>query len=203
MKNSDNPTNNSLSIIIYIALALTLVAETMVADWEIRLMIAAIAIALMVVVVWYHIKKSSFVDSVVEKIKKAKGLQCEADGEDIFVKNGEIVLKAKLTNRPEKSSKRVQFIFEFVPEMLDNIQPEGWALLVAKCNTHYDYTTMKYYGDHLCCQVETIVNSPKDFIREYQFTMEKIGKTMQGFENNTEYVAKNYPTKEHRVGFVV
>lgn len=203
MKNSDNPTNNSLSIIIYIALALTLAAEILVADWEIRLLIAAVAIALMAVVVGCHTRKLSFADSVVAKIKKAKGLQCEADGEDIIVKNGEIVLKAKLTNRPEKSSKRVQFIFEFVPKMLDNIQPEGWALLVAKCNTHYDYTTMKYYGDHLCCQVETIVESPKDFLKEYHFAMEKIGKTMQGFEANTEYVAKEYPTKEHRVGFVI
>ena len=202
MKNTDSPTNNKTSIMIYIALALALVAETMVADWEIRLMITAVAIALMAVVVWHHTQQLSFTDSVVAKINKSKGLQCEADGEDILVNNGDVVIKAILKNRPEKS-KRVQFIFEFVPKMLDNIQPEGWALLVAKCNTHYDYTTMKYYGDHLCCQVETIINSPKDFIREYQFAMENIGKTMQGFENNTEYVAKNYPTKEHRVGFVV
>lgn len=203
MKDSDNHTNNSLSIIIYIALALTMVAEILVADWEIRLMIAVVTIALTIVIVWRHTRKLSFRDSVVAKIKKSKVLQCEADGEDIIVNNGEIVIKAKLINRPEKNSKRVQFIFEFVPEMLDNIQPEGWALLVAKCNTHYDYTTIKYYGDHLCCQVETIVNSPKDFLREYQFAMENIGKTMQSFESNTKYVVQKYPTKEHRVGFVI
>lgn len=203
MNNTDSPANNKKSIVIYIVLALTLAVETMVVDWEIRLMVASVAIAMMVVVVWYHTWKTSFNDSVVAKIKKSKVLQCEADGEDIVVNNGEIVLKAKLINRPKKSSKRVQFIFEFVPKMLYNIQPEGWALLVAKCNTHFDDTTMKYYGDHLCCQVETIVESPKDFLKEYHFAMEKIGKTMQGFEANTEYVVKEYPTKEHRVGFVV
>lgn len=102
MNNTDSPANNKKSIVKYIVLALTLAVETMVADWEIRLMVASVAIAMMVVVVWYHTWKTSFSDSVVAKIKKSKVLQCEADGEDIVVNNGEIVLKAKLINRPKK-----------------------------------------------------------------------------------------------------
>ncbi len=201
MKNINSPKGIMIAYIIRIAMVLTMVAGALMESLALRASMEAVALTTMATI-WLVSKRRSFCDAAMASVMKIKGLQCRMEGEDILVKKGKIVLKAKVINRPEKGSKRVHFMFEFVPDMLKNIQPEGWALLVSECNAHYDYTTMRYFGDHMCCQVETTVKNPKDFIREYMFAYNKIGETIQGFEGNMEYVAKKYPVREHRIGFV-
>lgn len=165
-----------------------------------------VSVAVLAVVVWQivlHIKnKGNFLQSVMAHLQEV-GLQCKEQDGIMLVKQGDMVLKARLWNRPEKGSKRVHFMFDFTPGEMTNVKPEGWALLATECNMHYDYTTLQYCGDHLCCQVETTVKSAKDFVREYRFAVEKISETLASVETSMPNVMAQFRPKPNRIGFVI
>lgn len=117
-------------------------------------------------------------------------------------KRSDITMKAKVWGNNPRGLKRVHFMFNFAPKSIDAVLPEGWAVLAAECNANYDYTTVKFYGDHFCCMVETSVKSTKDFLNEYQFAIDKINETIRGLEANAPRVADQFPARR-RAGFVI
>lgn len=168
---------------------------------ELITLVATVAITLFSYVIYLRAHKSTYNQSVLKKLKKA-GLKCKEKDGFIIVKQDEIVLRAQLWNRPEKGSKRVHFSLEFAPNVINQVKEEGWAILAAQCNANFTYTTIKYLGDHFCCQVETTVKSANDFVREYQFAYSKICETLAGLEQNTPEIVKHFEKKEtHQIGF--
>ena len=99
--------------------------------------------------------------------------------------------------------KRVHFMYNFAPNIIDSVSPEGWALLAAECNANYEHTIVKFYGGHFSCMVETSVRNAKDFVEEYRFAYDKINETMQGMVDNTGRVISQYPAMKKHVDFVI
>ena len=136
------------------------------------------------------------------QLEKA-GLSCKRKDDGIVVKQGDFIMKAKLWDNGSHGLKRVHFMFNFAPNVINDVLPEGWALLAAECNANFDHTMVKFYGDHFSCMVETSVKSAKDFLEEYRFAFDKINETMQGMQANADRVASQFPVKKKQIGFVI
>lgn len=193
-----------ISIICTIVMTVALLGAGMVEDMMVRFVISGAA----AVLVWCAYltlsmkQKHDFSDQAIAQLKKA-GLACKKKDDSILVKQGKLTLKARLWNNGTHGLKRVHFMCEFAPEVINDVQPEGWCVLATECNANYDHTTVKFYGDHFSCMVETSVKNAKDFLEEYRFAFEKINETLQGIQANADRVASQFPVKKKRVGFVV
>lgn len=203
MKNSNSnfARVNIISIaIMTIALGCAVVSEKV----ELRMMASGVAVLLLsgLYITLVVIRKRDFSDLAIAQLEKA-GLSCKRKDDGIVVKQGDFVMNAKLWNNNVHGLKRVHFMFNFAPEVINDVLPEGWALLAAECNANFDHTMVKFYGDHFSCMVETSVKNAKDFLEEYHFAFEKINETMQGMQANADRVASQFPVKKKQVGFVI
>lgn len=202
MKNN-NTIYVRMSIICTIVMTVALLGAGIVEDMMVRYVISGSA----AVLVWGAYltlsmkQKHDFSERAMAVLTKA-GLMCKRKEDGIVVKQGDVVMKAKLWEGIH-GMKRVHFMFDFAPNIIDSVLPEGWALLAAECNANYDHTMVKFYGDHFCCMVETSVKSAKDFLEEYRFAYDKIVETMQGMEANTPRMVDQFPVKKKHVGFVI
>lgn len=192
-----------MSVVCTIIMTVALLSAGMVEEMTARLAISGAA----AVLVWGAYltlsmkQKHDFSERAMAVLTKA-GLMCKRKEDGIVVKQGDVVMKAKLWEGIH-GMKRVHFMFDFAPNIIDSVLPEGWALLAAECNANYDHTMVKFYGDHFCCMVETSVKSAKDFLEEYRFAYDKIVETMQGMEANTPRMVDQFPVKKKHVGFVI
>jgi len=201
---SNNTIFVRMSVVCTIIMTVALLGAGMVEDIMVRYVISGAA----AILVWgiYAIqvmkKKHDFSDQAMAVLTKA-GLTCKRKEDGIVVKQGDFIMNAKLWNNGSHGMKRVHFMFDFAPNIIDSVLPEGWALLAAECNANYDHTMVKFYGDHFSCMVETSVKNAKDFLEEYRFAFEKINETMQGMQANADRVASQFPVKKKQVGFVI
>ena len=193
-----------MSIICTIIMTVALLCAGMVDASEVRFAISGAALFLVGGLYAFRAlaQKHDFSDRAMVQLKKA-GLACKRKEDEIVVKQGDFVMKAKLWNNGSHGLKRVHFMFDFAPDVINDVLPEGWALLAAECNASYDHTTVKFYGDHFSCMVETSVKNAKDFLDEYRFAFDKIVETMQGTEANAPRVAQQFPAQKRQVGFVI
>lgn len=203
MKNSNSnfARVNIISIaIMTIALGCAVVSENV----ELRMVASGVAVLLLsgLYITLVVIRKRDFSDLAIAQLEKA-GLSCKRKDDGIVVKQGDFVMKAKLWNNGSHGLKRVHFMFNFAPNVINDVLPEGWALLAAECNANFDHTMVKFYGDHFSCMVETSVKSAKEFLEEYRFAFDKINETMQGMQANADRVASQFPAKKKQVGFVI
>ena len=203
MKNN-NLTFVRISIICTVIMTIAMACVGMVDAIEVRVAVSSVAALLVWSVYAIHgmSQKHDFSDQAIAQLKKA-GLACKKKDDSILVKQGKLTLKARLWNNGTHGLKRVHFMCEFAPEVINDVQPEGWCVLATECNANYDHTTVKFYGDHFSCMVETSVKNAKDFLEEYRFAFEKINETLQGIQANADRVASQFPVKKKRVGFVV
>ena len=191
-----------ISIISIAILTIALVVVGLVDTIELRFVISAIAVVVdgLLFAFYFVMRKRDFSDIVIAQLKKV-GLTCGKNDEGIVVKQGDFILKARLWNSGAHGLKRVHFILDFAPNIINDVMPEGWAVLATECNAHFDHTTVKFYGDHFCCMVETSVKSAKDFLDEYRFAFARINETLQGIKNNVPRVANQFPMKKKQIGF--
>lgn len=193
-----------MSVICTIVMTVALLGVGMVKDMTVRYVISGSA----AVIVWgiyvIHVvrQKHDFSDQAMALLTKA-GLSCKRKDDGIMVKQGDFIMNAKLWDNGSHGMKRVHFMFDFAPNIIDSVLPEGWALLAAECNANYDHTMVKFYGDHFSCMVETSVKNAKDFLEEYRFAFDKINETMQGMQANADRVASQFPIKKKHVGFII
>lgn len=192
---------NIITIVIMIA---ALLCAGMLDEQVARMAVAGVALLLTgsLYVMRAMSSKSDFTELVIAQLSKA-GLSCKREEDYFLVKQGDVVMKAKLWNNNVHGLKRVHFMFDFAPSIVDSVLPEGWALLAAECNANYDHTMVKFYGDHFSCMVETSVKNAKEFLDEYRFAFEKINETMQGMQANADRVVSQFPVKKKHVGFVI
>ncbi len=203
MKNN-NPTFVRISIICTAIMTIAMACVGMVDAIEVRIAVSGVAALLVwgIYAIHYMSQKHDFSDQAIAQLTKA-GLSCKKKSDGILVKQGDFIMNAKLWNNGTHGMKRVHFMFDFTPNLLDSVLPEGWALLAAECNANFDHTMVKFYGDHFSCMVETSVKNAKDFLEEYRFAFEKINETMQGLQANADRVVSQFPIIKKRVGFVV
>ena len=193
-----------MSVISTIIMTVALLGAGMVEEMTVRFVISG-AVAVLVWGAYLALsmkQKHDFSDQAMALLTKA-GLSCKRKDDGIMVKQGDFILNAKLWDNGSHGMKRVHFMFDFAPNIIDSVLPEGWALLAAECNANYDHTMVKFYGDHFSCMVETSVKSAKDFLEEYRFAFDKINETMQGMQANADRVASQFPVKKNQVGFVI
>lgn len=202
MKNN-NPTFVRISIICTAIMTIAMACVGMVDAIEVRIVVSCAAALLVWSVYAIHgmSQKHDFSERAMAVLTKAS-LMCKRKEDGIGVKQGDVVMKAKLWEGTH-GMKRVHFMFDFAPNIIDSVLPEGWALLAAECNANYDHTMVKFYGDHFSCMVETSVKNAKDFLEEYRFAFDKINETMQDMQANADRVASQFPAKKKRVGFVI
>lgn len=199
--------NNTLfvrmSVICTIIMTIALLGAGMVEEMTVRYAISGSAAVLVWSIYAIHVmkQKQDFSNRAMALLRKA-GLSCKRKDDGIVVKQGDVVMKAKLWEGTH-GMKRVHFMFDFAPNIIDSVLPEGWALLAAECNANYDHTMVKFYGDHFSCMVETSVKNAKDFLEEYHFAFDKITETMQGMQANADRVVSQFPVKKKQVGFVI
>ena len=193
-----------MSVICTIVMTVALLGVGMVEDMMVRYVISGLAAVLVWGIYVIHVvrQKHDFSDQAMALLTKA-GLSCKRKDDGIVVKQGDFIMNAKLWDNGSHGMKRVHFMFDFAPNIIDSVLPEGWALLAAECNANYDHTMVKFYGDHFSCMVETSVKNAKDFLEEYRFAFEKINETMQGMQANADRVANQFPIKKKHVGFVI
>lgn len=203
MKNN-NTIYVRMSVICTIVMTVSLLGVGMVEDMMVRYVISGLAAVLVWGIYVIHVmrQKHDFSDQAMALLTKA-GLSCKRKDDGIMVKQGDFIMNAKLWDNGSHGMKRVHFMFDFAPNIIDSVLPEGWALLAAECNANYDHTMVKFYGDHFSCMVETSVKNAKDFLEEYHFAFEKINETMQGMQANADRVASQFPVKKKQVGFVI
>lgn len=205
MKKVMNNKGLGVKMIVMAIMGVSLVAVVLLDQLVMRCIVAGVSLALtsLALLCEWARKRMDFMGSVQEHLQHA-GYKCKMQDDDILVKRGELVLRAKVWNRPEKGSKRIHFTFDFAPAKLDCMSQEGWALLTAMSNANSTYTTVKFYGDHMSCQVETTVKTAKDFVRESEFAFEKICESLQALEQNTPKLVKQFgKSAERHVGFRV
>lgn len=202
MKNN-NTIYVRMSIICTIVMTVALLGAGIVEDMMVRYVISGSAAVFVWGIYVIHVvrQKHDFSERAMAVLTKA-GLMCKRKEDGIVVKQGDVVMKAKLWEGTH-GMKRVHFMFDFAPNIIDSVLPEGWALLAAECNANYDHTMVKFYGDHFSCMVETSVKNAKDFLEEYRFAFEKINETMQGMQANADRVASQFPVKKKQIGFVI
>lgn len=202
MKNN-NTIYVRMSIICTIVMTVALLGAGIVEDMMVRYVISGSAAVFVWGIYVIHVvrQKHDFSERAMAVLAKA-GLTCKRKDDGIVVMQGDVVMKAKLWEGTH-GMKRVHFMFDFAPNIIDSVLPEGWALLAAECNANYDHTMVKFYGDHFSCMVETSVKNAKDFLEEYRFAFEKINETMQGMQANADRVASQFPVKKKQIGFVI
>ena len=193
-----------ISIISIAILTIALAVVGLVDTIGLRFVISAVAVVIVgLLFAFFFVKrKREFSDIVMTQLRKV-GLACGKNDDGIVVKQGDFILKARLWNSGTHGLKRVHFILDFAPNIIKDVKPEGWAVLASECNAHFDHTTVKFYGDHFCCMVETSVKSAKDFLDEYRFAFEKINETLQGIKDNVPRVANQFPIKKKQIGFTL
>lgn len=203
MKNN-NTIYVRMSIICTIVMTVALLGAGIVEDMTVRYVISGSAAVFVWGIYVIHAvrQKHDFSDQAIAILTKA-GLSCKRKEDGIVVKQGDFIMNAKLWDNGSHGMKRVHFMFDFAPNIIDSVLPEGWALLAAECNANYDHTMVKFYGDHFSCMVETSVKNAKDFLEEYRFAFDKINETMQGMQANADRVASQFPVKKQQVGFVI
>lgn len=203
MKNS-NTIFVRMSVICTIVMTVALLGAGIVEDMMVRYVISGSAAVFVWGIYVIHVvrQKHDFSDQAMALLAKA-GLSCKRKDDGIMVKQGDFIMNAKLWDNGSHGMKRVHFMFDFAPNIIDSVLPEGWALLAAECNANYDHTMVKFYGDHFSCMVETSVKNAKDFLEEYRFAFDKINETMQGMQANADRVASQFPVKKQQVGFVI
>lgn len=203
MKNN-NTIYVRMSIICTIVMTVALLGAGIVEDMTVRYVISGSAAVFVWGIYVIHVvrQKHDFSDQAMALLTKA-GLSCKRKDDGIMVKQGDFIMNAKLWDNGSHGMKRVHFMFDFAPNIIDSVLPEGWALLAAECNANYDHTMVKFYGDHFSCMVETSVKNAKDFLEEYRFAFEKINETMQGMQANADRVASQFPVKKKSVGFMI
>ena len=192
-----------MNIICIAIMTIALLSAGMMENYSVRLWIAACALAIVgsIYAAQSFLRRSDFTIRTIALLTKA-GIACKRKEDGIVVKQGDVVMKAKLW-KGTHGMKRVHFMFDFAPNIIDSVSPEGWALLAAECNANYDHTMVKFYGDHFSCMVETSVKSAKDFLEEYRFAFEKINETMQGMQENADKVTNPFRVKKKQIGFVI
>ncbi|MCR5191979.1 MAG: hypothetical protein K6D59_01635 [Bacteroidales bacterium] len=203
MKNN-NLTFVRISIICTVIMTITMACVGMVDAIEVRIAVSSV-VALLVWSVYAILgmsQKHDFSDQAIAQLTKA-GLSCKKETDGIVVKQGDFIMNTKLWNNGTHGMKRVHFMFDFTPNIMDSVLPEGWALLAAECNANFEHTMVKFYGDHFSCMVETSVKNAKDFLKEYHFAFEKINETMQGMLANADRVTSQFPAKKHKIGFIL
>ena len=203
MKNN-NPIFVHMNIINIVIIAIALVNTALTEKMEIRLVFAGAAVLLVggLYVAREIVRRHDFSYMAIMQLKKA-GLSCKKVDDGFLVKQGDFIMKAKLWGNNRHGLKRVHFMLDFVPNVINDVLPEGWAVLVSECNANFDHTTVKFFGDHFSCMVETSVKSAKDFLSEYRFAFDRIKETIQGMEANTPIVVKKFPIKKKQIGFVL
>lgn len=203
MKNN-NTIYVRMSIICTIVMTVSLLGAGIVEDMTVRYVISGSTAVFVWGIYVIHVvrQKHDFSDQAIAILTKA-GLSCKRKDDGIMVKQGDFIMNAKLWDNGSHGMKRVHFMFDFAPNIIDSVLPEGWALLAAECNANYDHTMVKFYGDHFSCMVETSVKNAKDFLEEYRFAFDKINETMQGMQANADRVASQFPVKKQQVGFVI
>lgn len=192
-----------VNIICIAIMAIALLGAGIIDAYIVRLWIAGVALAIVgsLYAAQGFLRKSDFAEQAMAQLTKA-GMKCKKKEDGIVVKQGDVILKARLWEGTHGMN-RVHFMFNFAPEIINSVSPEGWALLAAECNANYEHTMVKFYGDHFSCMVETSVKNAKDFLEEYHFAFEKINETMQGMQANADRVASQFPVKKKQVGFVI
>lgn len=203
MKNN-NSTFVRISITCTVIMTIAMACVGMVDAIGVRIAVSGVAALLVWSIYAIHgiAQKQDFSDQAIAQLTKA-GLSCKKKKDGIVVKQGDFIMNAKLWNNGTHGIKRVHFMIDFTPNILNSVLPEGWALLVAECNANFDHTMVKFYGDHFSCMVETSVKNAKDFLEEYRFAFEKINETMQGMLANADRVAKQFPVKKKKIGFTI
>lgn len=202
MKNTKNFFAH-MNIVCVVIMAVALVCAVIAESFGMRVVVCGAAVVLVggLYAVRGFMLRGDFAGMAMAQLRK-RGLSCSRVDDGFLVKRGEFTVKAKLWGNDARGLKRVHFMFNFAPQKLDSVLPEGWAVLAAECNANYDYTTVKFYGDHFCCMVETSVKSTKDFLNEYRFAIDKINETLKGMEANAKRVAEQFPARR-RAGFVI
>ncbi len=192
-----------MNIICITIMTIALLGAGMMDSYIIRLWIAGVALAIVgsLYAAQGFLRRNDFTEQAIARLSKA-GMKCKKNEDGIVVKQGDVILRAKLWEGTH-GMKRVHFVFNFAPEIINSVSPEGWALLAAECNANYDHTIVKFYGDHFSCMVETSVKNAKDFVEEYRFAYDRISETMQGMVDNTDRVISQYPAMKKHVGFVI
>lgn len=193
-----------VNLICITIMTIALLGAGMMDSYIIRLWIAGVALAIVggLYAVRRIVISQDFAAMTIAQFKKA-GLMCKPDDDGFVVTQGGMVMNAKLWNGSSRGLKRVHFAIDFVPNVLNEVKPEGWAVLAAECNASYDHTTVKFYGDHFSCMVETSVRSAKDFLEEYRFAFDKISETLQGMQANADKVTNPFRKKKRNIGFVL
>ena len=193
-----------MRVVCTIIMTVALLGAGMVEEMTVRFAISGSAAVFVWGIYVIHVvrQKHDFSERAMALLTKA-GLSCKRKDDGIMVKQGDFIMNAKLWDNGSHGMKRVHFMFDFAPNIIDSVLPEGWALLAAECNANYDHTMVKFYGDHFSCMVETSVKNAKEFLDEYRFAFDKIVETMQGMEANAPRVAQQFPAKKRQVGFVI
>lgn len=148
-------------------------------------------------------REQRFVKVVRRRMARA-GFDCKMlDNHIIVIKEGK-PFEVEMWDTPGWGRRRVHFNLSFAFDEMDKVMPEGLMWLVSESNNHSNYTTTRLLRDHFSCYVETLVHSPKEFVREFGFAYRQIGITYKDLATNYNRIKDEFrePLVPRPIGFL-
>ena len=127
-----------------------------------------------------------FMSAICAKMNKA-GYNAKVEDGLLVISDDEKEFVVEMWNIGRLGKRRVHFNLPFAMDGMDTMDALGLAALASECNNHADFTTVQFLSDHFLCRLESIVRTPKEFVREFGFAYKMIGQAYMT-------LAKNYPT---------
>lgn len=149
-------------------------------------------------------RKQRFISKITKHIKK-EGCECTVRDNSIVIQVDDKCFVVGISDVFGLVKRRVNISLNFAFENMNSVQPAGLLWLASEINNLGLRTTTQVWKDHFSCRVDTVVYSPKDFMKEFVCACQDIGNTFQNIVSKYDSVKKqfNNDVKERRpIGFM-
>ena len=144
-----------------------------------------------------------FMNAICAKMNKA-GYSAKVEDGLLVIGDGEKDFIVEMWDIGRMGKRRVHFNLQFAMDGMDTMDALGLAALASECNNHADFTTIQFLSDHFLCRLESVVRTPKEFVREFGFAYKMIGQSYMTLAKNYPMFHEHFKKEEARrpIGFL-
>ena len=202
----DNSYGNLLiAVSIIVAVALH---ETMPYVLSVFIIVACLVFSILCVSVL--LKKYSITKTIKKFEKKIilyfneEGYTCEKHEGVLYAKVKGNTFSIHLWDMKNPRMKRVYFVYDFIPEKIEDVSLVGLQFLAGYTNANFPHTTTIVFKDYIACRFETAISTIDDFDAEFKAGYSQIVDAVNYFHQYYEQIKADFPAetkKVNKVGF--
>lgn len=144
------------------------------------------------------------VENQIMSYFKEEGFSCEKDNGVLYAKVKGHTFSIHLWNMRNPKMKRVYFVYDFVPEKIEDVSFVGLQVLAGCTNVKFPHTTTLWGKDYVVCRYETAISTIDDFEAEFKVGYSQIVEAVNFFYEHYEQIQIDFPAetkKVNKVGF--